>query len=111
MWEGRGPKPPSPLELGYLMNEVVDGALQGRLDEVVLQSSGGVLLQGLMGHVVGVGVDQAPLSADEVLVVLSLISSQEPGPLLFDVLGLSGVEVSLVLEDGIQEGVNLGWRP
>lgn len=42
------------------MDEVVDGTLQGRLDEVVLQSSGGVLLQGLVGHVVGVGVDQAP---------------------------------------------------
>lgn len=90
------------------MNEVVDGALQGRLDEVVLQSNRSVLLQGLVGNVVSISIDQAPLGSDEVLVVLSLVSSQEPGSLLLHVLGLSGVEVSLDFEDSIQERINLG---
>lgn len=44
---------------------------------MVLQSLLRVLSQGLVGNEVGVSVDQAPLSADEVLVVLSLVSSQE----------------------------------
>lgn len=87
-------------------NEVVDGALQGRLDEVVLQSSRSVLLQRLVGNVVSISIDQAPLGSDEVLVVLSLVSSQEPGSLLLHVLGLSVVEVSLNFEDSIQEGVH-----
>lgn len=90
------------------MNEVVDGSLQSGFDEVVLQSSRGVLLQGLVGNVVSISIDQAPLGAYEVLVVLSLISSQEPGSLLLHVLGLSRVEFSLDFEDGVQEGVNLG---
>ena len=90
------------------MNEVVDGALQGRLDEVILQSSGSVLLQRLMSNIISIGIDQSPLGSDEVLVVLSLIGSQEPGSLLFDVLDLSRIKLSLDFEDGVQKGVNLG---
>ena len=90
------------------MYEVVDGALQSSLDEVILQGLGGVLLQGLMSNEVGVGVNQAPLSADEVLIVFSLIGSQESIPLLLHSPDLSGVELLFDLEDVIQQMVYLG---
>lgn len=63
-----------------------------------------------MSNEVGVGINQAPLSADEVLIILSLISSQEPRSLLFHSPDLGGVEVSLNFEDIIQQGVNLLLR-
>lgn len=90
------------------MDEVVDGALQSSLDEVILQGLSSVLSQGLMGNEVGVGVNQAPLSADEVLIVFRLIGSQESISLLFHSPDLSGVELLFDLEDVIQQMVYLG---
>lgn len=92
------------------MEEVVDGTLQGSLDEVVLQSLGSILLQGPVGNEVSIGVDQAPLGTDEVLVVLSLIGSQESISLLFHSPNLSGIELSLNFEDTIQQLIYLGLR-
>ena len=90
------------------MYEVIDGALQGSLDEVILQGLSSVLLQGLMSNEVGVGVNQSPLGADEVLIVFSLIGSQESISLLFHSPDLSGVELLFDLEDVIQQMVYLG---
>ncbi len=104
----RGMNPLPLSHLGYSSYEVVDGTLQGSLDEVVLLGLDGILLQGLMSNEVGVGINQAPLSADEVLIILSLVGSQEPIPLLFHSPNLGGVELLLNFEDTIQQVVYLG---
>lgn len=86
-----GRSPQGGLESSDPVHYIIDGALQGSLDEVVLLSLMGFLGQGLVGNEVGVGVDQAPLGADEVLIILSVVGSQEPISLFFDPSQLGGV--------------------
>lgn len=95
------------------MDHFVDGALECGLDEVVFFGLVSVLGQGLMSYEVGVCVDQTPLGADEVLVVLRVVSSQESISLLFDPSQLGGVELRFDFEERIHQvgDLSLGDLP
>lgn len=103
-----GAEAPSSLSQGFhLSYEVVDGALQGGLDEVILHSLFSGLSQGLMGNEVSISIDQSPLGSDEVLVVISLVSSQESFSLLLHLSNLGGVELRLDFEDPTDQRFHL----